>query len=437
MVGGPQWTEESLGHHYHATGQIDLGWLNKPTRHQFRWRSLKGPWITSRRRISSGESLIRDFASAMPTDVYVSTSSWLNPVNLPRLKDKKRPDPIILDHMVVFDIDMRPFCRKKLDEARVATLELREWLLSNTDLEIQHVSFSGSKGFHLIANDPDRSAFSEPDAGIREELVREQRKELLDRVIAAGHPVDPVVTADTRRIIRVPGTLHGSTGWVCTILEDEWLEVPISDWVENIQRHDLAVKMPKRPPFALPRLKLKQKSASKPKKSKSDNEEYVSIEVSSHVQGTKDRSALVTWLPARWGEPIEAVNTAQEKFDRENIGPVAYWYDGSSVLAIIPRAIPRDFLLSRLSKIGLKKFDNNLRKFEHSWIRVSGRMSGQGWESELEPITVLGYDASARCRHPWSSSHVELCNHLGLPIIVDSSDLAGNKDASIRIAVRR
>jgi len=197
------------------------------------------------------------------------------------------------------------------------------------------------------------------------------------------------------------------------------------------------LKMPKRPPFALPRLKLKQKSVSKPKKSKSDNEEYVSIEVSSHVQGTKDRSALVTWLPARWGEPIEAVNTAQEKFDKENIGPVAYWYDGSNVLAIIPRAIPRDFLLSRLSKIGLKKFDNDLRRFEHSWIRVSGRMSGQGWESELEPITVLGYDASARCQHPWSSSHVELCNRLGLPIIVDSSDLAGNKDASIRIAVRR
>ena len=129
--------------------------------------------------------------------------------------------------------------------------------------------------------------------------------------------------------------------------------------------------------------------------------------------------------------------TAQEKFDRENIGPVAYWYDGSNVLAIIPRAIPRDFLLSRLSKIGLKKFDNDLRRFEHSWIRVSGRMSGKGWESELEPITVLGYDASARCQHPWSSSHLELCNRLGLPIKVDSSDLAGNKDASIRIAVRR
>ena len=213
--------------------------------------------------------------------------------------------------------------------------------------------------------------------------------------------------------------------------------MPISDWLGNIQRHDLALKMPKRSPFALPRLKLKQKSTVKPKKSKSNNEEFVSIEVSSHVQGTKDRSAVITWLPARWGEPVEAVNMAQEKFDRGNIGPVAYWYDGSNVLAIIPRAIPRDFLLSRLSKIGLKKFDNDLRRFEHAWVRISGRMSGQGWESKLEPITVLGYDASARCQHPWSSSHLELCNRLGLPIKVDSNDIAGNKDASIRIAVRR
>ena len=92
---------------------------------------------------------------------------------------------------------------------------------------------------------------------------------------------------------------------------------------------------------------------------------------------------------------------------------------------------------SRLSKIDLKRFGNDLRRFEHSWIRVSGRMSGKGWDSELAPITVLGYDASTRCQHPWSSAHLELCNRLGLPIKVDSSNFAGNKDAAIRIAVRR
>ena len=58
----------------------------------------------------------------MPTDVYVSTSSWLDPINLPRIKDTKRPSPILLDHLVVFDIDIRPFCLTRLEEARKATL---------------------------------------------------------------------------------------------------------------------------------------------------------------------------------------------------------------------------------------------------------------------------------------------------------------------------
>jgi len=69
----------------------------------------------------------------MPTDVYVSTSSWLDPVNLPRLKDTSRPTPILLDHMVVFDIDMRPFCISRLERARKAALSLRNWLLENTE----------------------------------------------------------------------------------------------------------------------------------------------------------------------------------------------------------------------------------------------------------------------------------------------------------------
>ena len=124
----------------------------------------------------------------------------------------------------------------------MATLELRNWLSENTELMIQHISFSGSKGFHLIAKDPNRDLFAEPDPKLREEKVREQRKELLQRVLDAGHPVDPVVTADTRRIIRLPGTIHGSTGWICSIIEDDWLEKSVDDWIGKIPRHDLALR---------------------------------------------------------------------------------------------------------------------------------------------------------------------------------------------------
>ena len=168
--------------------------------------------------------------------------------------------------MVIFDIDMRPFCRSRLERARKAAQSLRDWLLENTELRIQHVSFSGSKGFHLVAHDPDRSAFAEPDPAKREEAVREQRKTLLDSAIEAGHPVDPVVTADTRRIIRLPGTVHGLTGWECTILDEGWLERPVAEWAGSIPRHPMAARLPARPPISLPRLSLPGRRRKRPRR---------------------------------------------------------------------------------------------------------------------------------------------------------------------------
>ena len=373
----------------------------------------------------------------MPIDVYVSTSSWLDPVNLPRLKDNSRPSPILLDHLVVFDIDMRPFCVRKLEEARLATLDLKNWLIQNTDLEIQHVSFSGGKGFHLVARDPNRDLFAEPSPKLREQKVREQRKELLQRALLAGHPIDPVVTADTRRIIRLPGTVHGSTGWICSIIEHDWLKKPVNDWIGNVPRHELAIKMPKKPLLSLPKLSLTKKSTKPQADTASESEEFVSMEVSTHVHGTKDRSALITYLPLKWGRPKHAISTSQKHFDQLDLGPVAYLEDGKNVLAIIPRALPRDYLISKLKKVGLIRFANELRLYEHAWVRISGRMARDSWESELEPISVLGYEASSRCKFPWSSSHLDLCKRLGLPILVDSSDLAGSKEPAIRIAIRR
>lgn len=436
MGRGPNWTEDSLTDHYSDGSCIDFSWISKPTRHQFRWRTLKGPWVTSRRRISSGKSLVKDFRNSMPTDVYVSTSSWLDPVNLPRLKDTSRPPPILLDHMVVFDIDMRPFCSSRLESARMAALRLREWISMETDLVVQHTSFSGSKGFHIVTRDPDRSAFSESDPVKREERVREKRRELLDKVLEEGHPVDPVVTADTRRIIRLPGTVHGSTGWVCTILDEGWLERPVRDWMYDIARSELAVRMPRRPPIRIPKISLNRENKVVLERVE-DRDEYVSIEVSSHVQGTSDRSAVVAWLPERWGGPRQAVERAQEKFDSIDLGPVAYMQDGKRVLAVIPRAIPRDFLLSRIGRAGLGGFEHELRRFDHSWTRVSGRMGGDGWKIELQPITVLGYEASERCLHPWSASHLELCSRLGLPIRPSRGEVSGSPEPSIRVAIRR
>ena len=149
------WSEDELSSYYFDR-EIDLSWLNKSSRHQFRWKSVKGPWITSDRRISSSKKLIELFSNSMPTDVYVSTSSWLNPINLPRIKDTKRPSPILLDHLVVFDIDIRPFCIIRLEEARKATLNLRNWLIENTDIKMEGIKVN-TQAFKFISRSLNRS----------------------------------------------------------------------------------------------------------------------------------------------------------------------------------------------------------------------------------------------------------------------------------------
>ena len=195
--------------------------------------------------------------------------------------------------------------------------------------------------------------------------------------------------------------------------------------------------MPRIPPIKTPRFKPRKETVVGTSPVMEDSHEFVSLEVSSHVPGTKDRSALVAWLPARWGGVSESIERAQREFDSIDLGPVAYMHDGKRVLAIIPRAIPRDFLLSRIGRMGIRGLENDLRRFEHSWVRISGRMAGSDWESEMEPITVLGYDSSERCMHPWSAPHLDLCKRLDLPIRHGAGDISGNPKASIRVAVRR
>ncbi len=431
-----KWSEEDLSSYY-SSNEVDLSWLKKSSQHQFRWKTIKGPGVTSDRRISSSKKLLELFSDSMPTDVYVSTSSWLNPVNLPRIKEIKKPSPILLDHLVVFDIDIRPFCLLRLEEARKATLHLKNWIIENTEIKIRHITFSGSKGFHIIAEDPDREPFSEPDPRLREDKVRSQRKRLLDRVIEAGHPVDNVVTADTRRIIRLPGTIHGKTGWVCTIINEEWINTPVKEWINKIPRHETALKIPKWPPIRIPKLSIPQIKFKMADNKFESAPQHTSLELSSHVSGTKDRSAFVSWLPRKWGDIRTSVEKSQELFSHLKLGPVAYFHDNERVLAIIPRAIPKDFLLSKISQKDFKSFVYETRHMEHSWTRISGRLVGEDWESEIEPISVLGYDYSENCLHPWSAPHLEICSRLGLPIRELQGEISGSDKVPLRVVIRR
>ena len=418
--------------YYSNDFEIDFSWMKKPTQHQFRWRGLNNRWQSSPRRVRNTTTLNKAFGKTIPTDVYVSTSSWLNPVELPRLNDTESSAPILLDHWVVFDIDVPPFSQKTMEDARMHAVRLHQWIKQKSDYEFSHVTFSGSKGFHLFYHDLQREKFQIADPRLREVSVQTSRKELLEQVVQAGHPVDTKITADTRRIIRLPGTVHGKTGWFCTIITLEQLQQPFHKWMNTLKRHDTAIKMPKKS-------KVKKSLFTRKRKpSHVEPEKQASIEVSTHVPGTKNRSTLLEWLPKSWGKPREAVEKALEFCTLHSLGATAFWTDGERTLMLTPRAIPREQLIKIAKKSGFLNLKNEIEKNEHAWIRISGEFGEySGWQGDLIPINVLAQETNSDCNWPWSQSHLQLAENMGLAIQKDDSESSGKEQPSIRIVQRK
>ena len=428
----PEWDWEDLKE-FAEQNPPDLDWLDKPGRHQYRWRTLTGRWTTANRRIKDHRSYLKACGKRYPMDMYVSTSAWLDPTNLPRIRDKSRPHPILLDHWIVFDIDMRPFSRRRLEAARKATCNLMIWMKENEPSRtFSHISFSGGKGFHLFYRDEDRSLFSIPEPKLREEEIRADRKALLNRVIGAGHPVDPLVTADTRRIIRLPSTLHGGTGWVCTRIEEKVLHLPLKDWIYKIPRHTKASRLP-RFNFTLPRLpRIRRIFRQNENQINDDGNTSIHLEVSSQVPGTKDRNVFLFWIKAKPDILVERVGKIIDKMNDADIGPCAIWSDDTGALLMVPRAIPTPAFSKLSRRIGTTSFGQRVTSKGHAWIRFSPTFDNStGWGTPLEGRGIHANEAGTRCKHPWSHGHLLLAERLGFKIEPDG-DVSGTPDLPIR-----
>ncbi|MBT4069820.1 MAG: hypothetical protein HOE79_01085 [Euryarchaeota archaeon] len=440
-------SQEELNAWYQST-QLDLQWLEKSSRHQFRWRLLNGRWVTSGRQISNESSLRKLFKHNAPRDLYIGTSAWLNPVELPRLKDTDVPSPILIDHLVVFDIDFRPFCYRRLERARQATHNLLKWLDENENLDLQYISYSGGKGFHLVLKDTDRSLFAIPEPREREQMVRESRQSLLSRVLEAGFPVDKTVTADTRRIIRLPGSLHGTTGWCCTRISREKLAIPLKKWKQTIPRHQRAISMPYWPITMKETLSILKKKILNPfsrskaikateagKKLTGQEIKTTALQVSSQVVGTKGRSALMAWLPTNWkdAQTVNLTNIVSQK----GWSPIHHFKKGNHDLLIIPRAIPTEQLRKHLPSLGLRPLATEIGMLGHYWTDITSQTEGEEEiEDEIAYIGEWENSAENQSKVPWSATHLEVLSRLG--VVIDSGDdeVAGRPEPAMRVVVK-
>ena len=424
--------QELLAHY--AQNPIDFTWVPYPNQHSYRWRTIEGKWVTARRRIRNQQTLAKAIGKDVVSDLYISTSRWLDPIDLPRLRDKERPHPILLDHLIVFDIDVAPLSLKNLEKARSIAIELYNYLADNASIEFLSCSFSGSKGFHLFYLDLERDKFAIEDPKEREETVRDSRKQLLTNVLEKGYNVDERVTADTRRIIRLPGSVHGTTGYQCTALTFDQLNRPLSMLLEEIPRVNTAQKIPRRA------RRLKKKAKKKPKQQKQAVEtrsvQQYMVEASTHVPGTKDRSVILLWLPHAWGTGQEAMETALEMINQEKLGKCSFWQQGDRILMLCPIAFPRSQVVKLFTSYKMRKRAAILGEREHDWIRITNAMDEEAdWQDELHPIGLYGDEVQTT--RSFSASHLELERRMGIHRQVEPfATFSGTPEPSLRIAVR-
>jgi hypothetical protein len=137
---------------------------------------------------------------------------------------------------LAFDIDGKDYRRKSLEKARKETLKLIDFLKDH-NIAVKYIAFSGSKGFHVVCKDPFNRSIEDPLE--REEKTKEMKREIAQELLSQGIKIDSRVTVDSRRILRVPGTINSKSGYCCRILTNgEFREYQAKEIVKKTNHID-------------------------------------------------------------------------------------------------------------------------------------------------------------------------------------------------------
>ena len=209
-------------------------WLPNDVRFRFFKMQLQsGAYIHLRDQIRDTESLRKHLVRYAPLNVWLSCGLFLNPDQVGR-KDGAISENRYLGSTLVIDTDYMI-----LSYARRNVLKLWDLLekMGHTDITCL---FSGSRGFHLWCHDWEIRPDGVMSPHEREALDARQRKVIVRLLVENGVKFDKPVLKDTRRVFRVGGSIHGSTGYVCEPVTRYFLEQ--DDWISRIKKIPLPAR---------------------------------------------------------------------------------------------------------------------------------------------------------------------------------------------------
>ncbi len=235
---------KKIRNYYNSITEDELWLPYKPGFRQFRFFV----WDTKQQRvvvrvikdnIRNKTVLLRWLRKLAPLHVYYTTSAWLNPQGIGpdpegrkgRSKFKKKGWSMKMKNYhntwlwqeLYFDVD---YCNADYNEGAATAAKLTRFMNRTWGYNDPMIVFSGGKGFHVIYTDEWLDTWREFmsdctlifDSAQKQEHSRDLKEQIVGRVRHAKILIDYDVTPDPRRIIRLPGTVHGKTLRLCKLI---------------------------------------------------------------------------------------------------------------------------------------------------------------------------------------------------------------------------
>jgi len=200
-----------------------MPWVPKDSKwHHYRVETFDGKWKKLwDKRIKSRSILRKNLlkpAIFPPRNVYYSVLKWLNPKDL----GSRKVGNYSLGGPLIFDIDAKTpkmYGDMTIEKAKEEIQNLEEFLTKTYGFSDFAYTFSGKKGFHLYVKDFSLSNIRKVyDQSNRESVEKNLRSTIAKEVLRKRLNIDAEVTSDVRRIVRLPNTLHGGSGFLSLYL---------------------------------------------------------------------------------------------------------------------------------------------------------------------------------------------------------------------------
>jgi DNA primase catalytic subunit len=365
---------------FYRVHPVDLSFLTNCSWRQFRFLLPSGRFWKLPQQVRNNNTFNKWILQKKPLDVYYSTSCWLAPENVGARSDIFSQNLFIYSDLV-FDIDGKGHKEKYIEKARKESIKLIEYLDQN-GFRLKYISFSGSKGFHVVCHNPVKDQITDPLA--REENTKNVSAQISNKILAEGIKIDPRVTVDTRRILRVPGTINSKSGLSCRLTSrDEISNYNAKEIIKNTSRvNKVALKIPLgndqtislfRKILGLYRLRARS----------SPTPFYYASFLSNRVTSTKIYVPIIEFKKSNETKIINELYSIMKNYNLSD----AFLFKGEPYFAIIPFA----FQKRRIEKILKASNSSNLdsfKKYHQTFTRISSKVNMNYEEISKKPAFI-------------------------------------------------